>query len=77
MNKQEASKKIAELIAQAQSLVSEAECVANESGVGFSMDLGGYGMGGWYEPCPEGEDPDKENSYYEREYGWKASSQSC
>jgi hypothetical protein len=77
MDKQEASKKIAELLAQAQKLVWEAEVIADENDVGFSMDMGGYGMGGYYEPVPEGADPDEEDDYYGRKYGWKASSQSC
>ena len=76
INKQDASKKIAELIAQAQKLVYEAENVADESGVGFSMNLGDYGMGGYYEPTPPGEE-NTENEYGESEYGWRASSQSC
>lgn len=77
MDKQEASKKIAELIAQAQAAINEAESVADASGVGFDLDLGGYGMGGWYVPVPAGADPNEEDQYYDRKYGWKASSQSC
>lgn len=77
MEKQEASKKIAELIAQAQALVNEAESVSDASGVGFSINFGGYGMGGYYEPTPEGADPNAEDEYGDSEYGWNASSQSC
>lgn len=77
MTEQEASKKIAELLSQAQSLVSEAESIADASGVGFRIDMGGYGMGGYYEPTPEGADPNEEDEYYDRKYGWQASSQSC
>ena len=76
MKKQEASKKIAELIAQAQALVNEAESVSDASGVGFSINFGGYGMGGYYEPTPEGEE-NTEDEYGDSEYGWNASSQSC
>ena len=77
LDKQEATKKIAELIAAAQALIDEAETVADANEVGFSINVGGYGMGGYYEPCPEGADPDEEDEYYDRKYGWMPSSQSC
>lgn len=77
MEPKEASKKIAELIAQAQALVNEAESVSDASGVGFDLDLGGYGMGGWYVPVPEGANPDEEDRNYARKYGWKASIHLC
>jgi len=59
--KQQASADIADLIRQAQKLVDKAEDIAREAGVGFYMDLGDYGMGGYYDP----------------EEGWQASSMSC
>lgn len=67
MNVQEAAAKIAELIAQAESLITEAENISNTTGVGFNWSGPSYGMGGWYEPSGE----------YEGGYGWMASSQSC
>ncbi len=48
MDRAEASKKIDELMKQAADCVSEAERIADEHDLEFSMDLGGYGMGGWY-----------------------------
>lgn len=58
----EAAAQISTLIAEAQTLVNEAESLANEHDISFSMNLGDYGMGGWY----DGE-----------EGSWQASSQSC
>lgn len=58
----EASAQISNLIAEAQTLVYEAEALADEHNVSFRMNLGDYGMGGYY----DGE-----------EGGWNASSQSC
>lgn len=49
MDKQEASKVIAEKLAQAEELIHECENIADETGVGFSWHLA-YGMGGWYNP---------------------------
>lgn len=49
MEKQQANALIAEKMAQAAALVAECEHIADEAGVSFSCDLGGYGMGGWYE----------------------------
>lgn len=82
MSPQEASKLIAEKIRIAENAIKEAETIADEAGVGFSLDLGGYGMGGWYEPQPSKPDDwdasdDWEPSGSDGDYGWQASSQSC
>ena len=77
MNKQDVSKKIADLVSAARDLIAEAEHLADEHELGFSINMGTRGMGGYYEPCPEGADPDEEDEYYERKYGWMASSQGC
>lgn len=79
LTKQEASKLISEQIAIAAIAVAEAENIADAMGVGFSLDLGGYGMGGWYEPAPTkpewaGDDWEASN---DDNYGWQSSSQSC
>lgn len=59
---QEVLKKISDLIAEAQTLVWEAESLADAYDVSFSMCLGEYGMGG----------------YYNGEAGsWQSSSASC
>lgn len=58
----EAAAHISNLIAEAQTLVNEAESLADEHNISFRMNLGDYGMGGYY----DGE-----------EGGWNASSQSC
>ena len=62
LHQKEAIHKIAQLIAEAQKKISEAEFIANEAGVGFHMDIGGYGMGGYYDP---------------HDQEWQASSHSC
>ncbi|QNO00316.1 hypothetical protein QGX21_gp086 [Pseudomonas phage phiPsa315] len=72
--KQAAVKAINELLESAQSLVWEAESIADEHGLSFSMNMGGYGMGGYYEPIQEG---DVDEWGDPRESGWNASSQSC
>ena len=61
------------LVDEAEGLISEAEALAEEHGLEFTMNLGGYGMGGTY----------YSEAYIEREGlrysepGWNASSQSC
>ncbi|WYN05003.1 hypothetical protein ISREJYDI_CDS0037 [Pseudomonas phage UNO-G1W1] len=71
--KREALNKIAALTTEAQNLVYEAESIADEYGLEFDLDIGGYGMGGTY----------YSEKYVEREGlrwsepGWNASSQSC
>lgn len=77
MERKEAAVEIAKLIEQAQQIVYQAEALADEHGVSFSMNLGDYGMGGRYVPVPEGKDADATNDWGDREYGWMASSQSC
>lgn len=78
LSNKEVSALIAEKIKIAEAAVSEAESIADATGVGFRLDLGGYGMGGWY--CPEPikpDDADDEWSASDDDYGWQASSQSC
>lgn len=59
---QEVLQKISDLIAEAQNAVWEAEILADKYNVKFSMCLGDYGMGG----------------YYNGEIGdWQSSSASC
>lgn len=71
---QEAVKEINRLLDEAQASVWAAERVADEHNLSFSMDLGGYGMGGTYTPLEDGE----EDEYGDlKESGWNASSQSC
>ena len=61
MTRQKANEKISKFIQTAQDAISEAEAIADAYDIGFSIDIGGYGMGGWYD----------------KEGGWQASSQSC
>jgi hypothetical protein len=71
-------KQINELVTQAQCLISEAEALADEHNVGFSMNLGGYGMGGYYVAPDEVDEEDRD--YHDIPEGqgfWRASSQSC
>lgn len=68
MDKKEATKLIAEKVAAAQALITEAEAVADAAGVSFELSIGGYGMGGSYMG---------ENNEWKESAGWRASSQSC
>jgi hypothetical protein len=73
----EASGLIAEQVRIAKLAISEAESIADVTGVGFSLDIGGCGMGGYYSPAekkPEGADDNWESS---DEGGWQASSSNC
>lgn len=71
--KREALEKIAKLVAEAQDKIWEAEALADEHGLEFEMDLGGYGMGGTY----YSEKYVEEHGSRYRSSGWNASSQSC
>lgn len=71
--KREAAAKIEELTSQAQQLVWEAESLADEHGLEFTLDIGGYGMGGTY----YSEKYHEEQGFRYSEPGWNASSQSC
>lgn len=76
--KREAAVKIEELLEQAQSLVYEAESIADEVGLEFSVNFGGYGMGGSYTGAAAVDE--WQRSEYDVDEGqglWNASSQSC
>lgn len=78
LSKQEATKKIAEIIEQAQFLINEAESIADQSGVGFRVNFGGYGMGGYYTGATAVDDYDRsEYDLGEDDGFWRGSSQSC
>lgn len=49
LSQQEANALIAEKMAQAEALVAECEQIATDANVSFSCDIGGFGMGGWFE----------------------------
>ena len=68
LSKEEANKKLSELVAAAYAAVREAEAFADEHQLGFSFDIS-YGMGGYYTGATERADP--------YEDGWSASSNSC
>lgn len=68
---QEATQQIAKLLSQAEELVREAQAIADDTGVTFDLDIGGYGMGGYYDPN------DREDQWGNDNGGWHASSQSC
>lgn len=72
--KQKAAEDINLLLGQAQAIVWEAESIADKHDLSFSMEIGGYGMGGFYTPVEEGAVDDWGDPI---ESGWKASSQSC
>jgi len=67
-----ASEVIAKKLAEAQKLVTECETIANENGVDFRMNLGGYGMGGYFIGTKSEDDEG-----FDESAGWKPSSQSC
>jgi hypothetical protein len=75
MDRQEATKLIAEKVQEAYRLINEAAEISDQSGVGFGFNVA-YGMGGYYQP---NSDPDWSSSDFYGEYhsGWQASSQSC
>ncbi len=78
LTRQEVSALIAEKIKIASQAVEEAEAIAEASGVGFHLNLGGYGMGGYYRPAPsKPEDADEDWEASDDGDGWLASSQSC
>jgi hypothetical protein len=72
MDMKEASELIAQKIEEIEKLVTECTSIADESGVGFWLAVGGYGMGGYYGPHGSGSGSDDDD-----EYGWQASRQSC
>jgi hypothetical protein len=77
-DKQALTRQISDLINQAQKLVYEAESIADEHGLSFTVDFGTYGMGGSYTGAAAIDEEDRE--YYGIEEGegrWNASSQSC
>lgn len=49
MTKEQAVKKIAALVKQAEEKINEATKIADSHDVGFSWELA-YGMGGYYDP---------------------------
>ena len=71
--KREKLSEIAALLEQAQKLVYEAETIADEHGLEFALDIGGYGMGGVY----YSEKYVEELGSRYTTAGWNASSQSC
>lgn len=71
LEKKEALQEIYKLVNQAQGLIDQAVAIADEYGVGFDVNIGGYGMGGWYDPHDHTDQWGNDNQ------GWHASSQSC
>ena len=73
--KKEAAAEIDCKMKLAQALIKEAEVLADEHGLDFSINVA-YGMGGWYTGKGNKEDWDS-SEYTEPDFGWDASSQSC
>jgi hypothetical protein len=71
--KREKLNEICKLLAQAETLVGEAELIADEYGLEFDVNFGGYGMGGTYYSEKYVEE---QGSRY-MDAGWNTSSQSC
>ena len=72
MDKQEASKRLATLVAAFNSALNEAESFAIEHKLSFRINPS-YGMGGTF----DGEEYGQLNEYDEESDGWYSSSQSC
>lgn len=49
MDKQQANEIISNKLAQIQELMEECEKIADQANISFTANVGGYGMGGWYE----------------------------
>lgn len=74
----EGVKRINELLDQAQSLVYEAESIADDLGLSFTVNFGTYGMGGSYTGAAAVEDWQRSETDVEEGEGvWNSSSQSC
>ncbi len=74
----EGVKRINELLDEAQSLVYEAEAIADELGLSFTVNFGTYGMGGSYTGAAAVEDWQRSDNDDAEDVGlWNASSQSC
>lgn len=69
----EALKLLDEALSIAYAAVQLAESIADREGLEFTMDIGGYGMGGTY----YSEKYHKEQGMRWSEPGWNPSSQSC
>ena len=76
MNQEKAQKQLDAKLAKIMSLLEECEQIAEDSQLEFRFRPA-YGMGGWYNPHPDGKrykgDPGTENNTY----GWYSSTRSC
>ena len=70
---QEALKLLDEALSVAYAAVQLAESIADRAGLEFTMDIGGYGMGGTY----YSEKYVEEHGSRYTTAGWNASSESC
>lgn len=70
MEREEAQRKIAELLAAATGFINQAKTVANENGVSFTYALD---FDGTYEP----KDPDDDETEYQDSEDWESSSNDC
>lgn len=83
MTKEEASKAIAEKIAEAEKLLNEATIIADEHDIYVRWNGPAYGMGGSYTPKSDLDEYDDEyddNSWCYSggsKGGWRSSSQGC
>ena len=63
-----------QLLLEAERALQKVEVLSDKTGVGFYYDGPAYGMGGYYEPRPEGveasDGPDWDSS---DSYGWQSS----
>lgn len=74
--KKEAAVEMATKVQLALALIKEAEALADEHGLDFSLNVA-YGMGGWYTGKRNQEDWDSSDTVSIEDYGWQSSSQSC
>ena len=74
ISRQDASKRIAKHLAEANAALEAAIEIARESGTGFTWTGPSSGMGGYYTPPG----PDAENwNNDDNDNGWSTSSQNC
>ena len=78
LTQEQAVAEIQRLTQEAQTLITQAEQLADEYGIPFTFSVA-YGMGGTYIPAPsDKEDWNRSDCYEDEEnYGWVSSTSDC
>lgn len=82
MDKEQASKAIADNLDKISALLNECTKISDESGVGFELPYGGEGtlmkgMGAYYSPEGDTDAEWRRNEYLEAYSGWHSSAGTC